>query len=603
MTTPSDLTQPTDVDFAAVFEALTTAYLVMSVDLVIVAANSAYLRVVGRTREEIVGRPVFEVFPPAPQALDETGVSHVQRSFERARDTGRPDTMPIQRYDLVDPHTGAYVEQFWSLISIPVLDRQGRTVLVLQRTENITEYLRQRDAEQATVEQSEAWRRRVLEVEADLFARAQELQAARSAEVQASRRLAALADVALQLSQAQTVPELTAVIVDRGLKALGADGGALAVCHDDAVLRIAVSPGLGEATQETYGEVPLHGPLPAAVAARTGKAVLLCDEEETLRFTPEMAPVVALSGCVAWASIPLRLKDELLGSLTVGWSAPHAFSAAEIDLLDALAAQCSHGLDRINARELELASATAAHRMSETLQCSLLTDPPELDDLQITVRYRPAAEQAQVGGDWYDAFVTSDGSTCLVIGDVAGHDRDAAAAMGQLRNMLRGIAFAVGEPPGAVLAMLDRGLDVLSVGTLATAVLATVLHEPDRSHGDNLTLRWSNAGHPPPVLIGPSGDVRLLETPPDLLLGLTADAQRADHRVPLPAGSTVLLYTDGLIERRGHTLDEGLAWLVDAVSRSADLGLDALCDTLLEQVAGWASDDIALLALRVLPST
>ena len=584
------------LDFAALFEALPTAFLVMTPDLVIATANDAYLQTVGRRREDLVGRPVFEAFPPAEQALDETGVSYVQRSFERARDTGRPDTMPIQRYDLLDPVTGEYVEQFWSLISFPVLDADGRTALVVQRTENITDYLRQRRADREQHEQSEQWRRRVVEAEADLFARAQELQAAREAAEQAGRRLAALADVALELAQAQTVPELTAVIVDRGLVALGADGGALAVSDGGEVLQVAVSAGLGEQAQQVYGQLRLDAPLPAAATARTGERILLPDGQATAAFSPQTHELLTATGCVAWAFLPLPLKDELLGSLSVGWSAPHAFTADEVEVLDALAAQCAHGLDRIRSREAERVAAAAAQRMAETLQRSLLTEPPQPDDLQIVVRYRPAAQQAQVGGDWHDAFLTAEGATCLVIGDVAGHDRDAAAAMGQLRNMLRGVAFAGGDRPAAVLSTLDRGLDVLAVGSLATAVLARVERGEDQ---DRWSLRWSNAGHPPPLLVEPDGTVRLLQTPADLLLGLDPHTERADHEVLLAPGSAVLLYTDGLVERRDAGLDDGLAWLQRTAAALSPCPPDALCDALLEQVAGHAEDDIALLVLRV----
>lgn len=135
--------------------------------------------------------------------------------------------------------------------------------------------------------------------------------------------------------------------------------------------------------------------------------------------------------------------------------------------------------------------------MSETLQRSLLTDPPQPAGLQIAVRYRPAAQQAQAGGDWYDAFLTTDGTLCLVIGDVAGHDRDSAAAMGQLRNLLRGIAYTLCEPPAAVLTQLGPGLRDLAVDSLVIAVLAIVHQDPEQAAAGQRALRWSNAGHPP----------------------------------------------------------------------------------------------------------
>src|SRR4051812_24108322 len=141
---------------------------------------------------------------------------------------------------------------------------------------------------------------------------------------------------------------------------------------------------------------------------------------------------------------------------------------------------------------------------------SLLTPPPELDGLQITVRYRPAAAYQQVGGDWYDAFGQPDGAALLVIGDVVGHNVDAAAAMGQIRSILRGIAYDRPEGPAQVLTRVDGVLTGLRIGTLATALVAR-LEQPDEHNPAGLrTLGWSSAGHLPPLLLCTDGTVRLL---------------------------------------------------------------------------------------------
>lgn len=586
------------LDHAALFAALPTPYLVMDPQLVIVDANDAYLAVVGRTREELVGRPVFDAFPALPDALDETGVSRVQRSFEKARDTGRPDTMPLQKYDIPDPATGGYVERFWSLISVPVLDGQGRTTMLLQRAEDVTEFVRARQAAASGESSADAVdrQRRLADLEADLYARVRELEQAQAAEARASRQLAALADVALLLARTQSADELCEVIVGRGLQALGATGGAVALLGDGPQLRVALSPTAGSRTRALYGELSVDGPLPGSVAARTGRRLLFPDAAAVLAEEGG-AELLERTGCCAWVALPLRSGGDLLGSLSLGWTSPQQFSGAQLEVLEALAAQCADGLSRIRARDAEQAAAAAVQRMSETLQRSLLTEPPQPDDLQIAVRYRPAAEEAQVGGDWYDAFVTSAGATTLVIGDVAGHDRDAAATMGQLRNLLRGIAYTISEPPAAVLSAVDRALRDLAVNSLATAVVASV-HDAEAPDAPERRLVWSSAGHPPPVLLLPDGRAELLTSEPDLLLGLDADAERHDHAVDLPPGATVLLFTDGLVERRGASLDDGLAWLQRAVAAAAGQDLEALCDGLLAQV-GEREDDIALLALRL----
>lgn len=444
-----------------------------------------------------------------------------------------------------------------------------------------------------------------LVVELELTARQQSLQAgtalldlraAVAAESAVSKRLTALMDVSLALSRATSIQQLAAIIIERGLAALGADGGAVAVKTPQGNLQVAPSDSLGERLRRDYTTMQLDSPLPASVAAATGRTVLLHNAEESLAWSPEMALVLPETNCQAWAALPLRAEGGVLGSLVAGWTEPQEFGPAEREMLDALAAQCAYGLEGIQSRLAERRAAVEARRMSETLQRSLLTDPPRFDALELAVRYRPAVHEAQVGGDWYDAYTTSDGAPELVIGDVAGHDRDAAAAMGQLRNLLRGMGYTLGEPPAAVLSALDRRIRDLRVDALATAVLVRV--EPAPAGNGWLTLRWSNAGHPPPLLIRADGSTRLLDAEADLLLGLDPATPRHDYDIVLEQGETVLLYTDGLVERRGADLDEGLSWLRSSAGRLAGLSLDEVCDALLEDVERDAEDDIALLAVR-----
>ncbi|WP_127481290.1 SpoIIE family protein phosphatase [Nocardioides pantholopis] len=238
--------------------------------------------------------------------------------------------------------------------------------------------------------------------------------------------------------------------------------------------------------------------------------------------------------------------------------------------------------------------------LAEGLQRSLLTEPPQTRSLDIAVRYESAGQAAQVGGDWYDAFVQRDGGTVVVIGDVVGHDVAAAAAMGQIRSVLRGIAVHAGEPPAEVLRGVDQAMETLALGTTATAVVARFDAEPT----DGLTtLRWSNAGHPPPMLVDPDGTVTVLQSQePDLLLGLDPGAQRDETFIGLPSGSTVVLFTDGLVERRGQDIDDGLLQLQDQLVelRAHEQDPDPLCAELLRRlVPDRREDDVALVAVRV----
>jgi serine phosphatase RsbU (regulator of sigma subunit) len=208
-----------------------------------------------------------------------------------------------------------------------------------------------------------------------------------------------------------------------------------------------------------------------------------------------------------------------------------------------------------------------------------------------------------VGGDWYDAFVQPSGATMLVIGDVVGHDTAAAAAMGQLRSLLRGIATYSDEGPGEVLRGLDAAMAQLGIGTYATAAVARFEQTDDERARRVTRMRWSNAGHLPPLVINPDGSLAALaEWRGELLLGVDPATPRGESAVVLDRGTTVLLYTDGLIERRGGDLDEGMARLRRAAAALADRPLPELCDELLDRlVHGRPEDDVALVAIRLLP--
>ncbi len=250
---------------------------------------------------------------------------------------------------------------------------------------------------------------------------------------------------------------------------------------------------------------------------------------------------------------------------------------------------------------LENARLYAQQRqLAENLQRSLLSEPPEPDHLQVVVRYEPAAEAAQVGGDWYDAFLQPAGAMMLVIGDVVGHDAQAAAAMGQVRGLLRGIAATTGDGPAASLRRLDAAMELLRLGTTASAVVARFEQTPEELRRRETRLVWSNAGHPPPMVVTADGAVLELSGEPDMLLGIDPTEARTQGELTLARGATVLLYTDGLVERRGQSIDEGLGKLRSLLAELGDLGLDALCDELLARMLPpQREDDVAIAAVRL----
>ncbi|RBY81084.1 hypothetical protein DQ239_00165 [Blastococcus sp. TF02-09] len=585
-------------EFAAIFAALPTAYLVMSPDLTIVEANPAYLELLGRTRDELIGCYVFDAFPPAPETLDDTGANPLQLSFERARDTGRPDLMPLFRYQVLDQATGRPVDRAWSLISAPVPGPDGRTRLVLQRVEDVSEYLAERER-LAEGRDDGGWARLDL-LEADLFARTQELQAVVASREAATSRLAAMAQVVLQLAAAESVADVAGILADEGL-AIGADGGAIALRHGaERSVRLTMTPSLGAGAQRRFATIDLDTRLPAAWVARTGETLVLEDLAQAEAWSPGLADAFRESVHRSWVTVPLSVGGRVLGSLLAGWRVERTFSADELDLVQAFAAQCAQALDRIESLTRERRSAERNRRLAEQLQRSMLSRPVRTEHCQIAVRYLPATDAGQVGGDWYDTFEQADGAVNLVIGDVVGHDIAAAATMGQLRSLLRGIAVAGAPGPGQVLDTLDAAIDQLGLQTYATVGVGRL----ERAQGERACgvtrLRWAGAGHPPPVVLDAAGGLVPVPAPRGrLMLGVDRTSTRGEIVVELLPGSTVLLYTDGLVERPGSDLDAGVERLHRLAAELVGLPLEELCDQLLDRlVDGRPSDDVALVAVR-----
>lgn len=587
------------LDFEMLFAALPTAYLVMTPDLVIKDANAAYLSLVGRTREGLVGRPVFDAFPPGPESLDTNGENPVKLSFERARDTGRRDQLPIINWNIVDLDTGVVRLCHWSLASAAVRDIQGRTVLVIQSVEDVTSYVLEQQQWQARDRRGGSRRTTVDATESRLYSGGQGLRAALLAEATATRRLTGLAEAALRLAGAETIDALNDVVADAMLAALGVENTAIAVLQPDGSTSLSVTDPPGSVPRRRFHELPPDSVAPAAWVARYGQPLMLPDRATGLARSPLMADVFARTGRLAWAFVPLRVGDRQLGSLSAGWVEENGYGPDDIEMLTVFAAQTAQALDRLQVRDIEREAAAQSRQLSEALQRSLLTDPPELERLRVAVRYLPASSGAQVGGDWYDAFSSAGDITTLVIGDVTGHDLTAAAAMGQIRNVLRGVAQVVVGSPAAVMSALDRTLANLHVETLATVIVGHVHQHPAEVSAGTGTFVWSNAGHLPPLMIEADGAVTILSSEADLLIGLEPGTERSDQQVSLTAGSTVVLYTDGLVERRGESLDDGLDRLRAAAAGLGGIAVSELCDLLLARLVGHRDDDVALLALRL----
>ncbi|MFJ4277325.1 PP2C family protein-serine/threonine phosphatase [Streptomyces massasporeus] len=325
-------------------------------------------------------------------------------------------------------------------------------------------------------------------------------------------------------------------------------------------------------------------PAAAVVAARTGRPQYAADHPGHLPGVDDQPPS-ALEPGRPLLCVPLPTRRAPLGVLTL--SPPGArWDPDDAVMLIELTRRASIALD--NARRFE-----HNRDIAETLQRALLTELPTTPGLSLAARYLPATHGLNIGGDWYDAFPQRDGGLITVIGDVTGHGLHAAVMMSQLRTALR--AYAVdGDSPGRLLTRLHRFLHHLQPDLYATAVIA-------RFHPDEPTLTWAAAGHPPPVLRLPDGTVRTLDAKPGAMLGIPLTQEIADHTEQLEPGSTLALYTDGLVERRAQGIDPGIERLATALGgfRSAELDadLEGSADRLLPPLLSDSErdDDVCLL--------
>ncbi len=338
-------------------------------------------------------------------------------------------------------------------------------------------------------------------------------------------------------------------------------------------------------------------PNPMAAALLTGEPVHLAFIDPAL-----VEPALGSDEVrVAWERldaasvtiVPLRARSETFGALgMVNTSTRLPHTEMEIATAVEVARRASLAIDNTRLYGSQL-------KVAETLQRSLLTPPPQPEGLEIAVRYQPAASNMHVGGDWYDAFQQPDGATLLVIGDVVGHNVDAAAAMGQIRSVVRGIAYDRQEEPARILSRVDEVLTGLRIGTLATALIARLDQTPDQKRLGLRTLRWSSAGHLPPLVQRAAGGTELLDTRPETLLGTEAPRPRSDHLATLHPGDTVVFYTDGLVEHGRTEIDVGLDRLAGLVEDLRGRSLADLCDGLLAGIVRQRpDDDVATVAVR-----
>ena len=294
-----------------------------------------------------------------------------------------------------------------------------------------------------------------------------------------------------------------------------------------------------------------------------------------------VSPVLRDSGVVTLVGVPMMAGPDLVGVLHLGTFAPRRFTEQDVALLQLVADRAALAGQAHQSR----ADRTAALALQRSLLPSRL---PKVAGLDLAARYLPG-HHLGVGGDWFDIFVLPNAYLGVVVGDVSGHGLRAAVVMGRLRSALRAYALEW-DDPAEVLTRLDRKIRHFEAGSLATIIYALI--NPGR---DRMVI--STAGHLPPVVMTPDGQARLLPLPADLPVGVGDTTSRRTTAIDIAPGTTVVLFTDGLVERRGELIDEGL----DRLRRLVRPGpAEDLCSIIVAGMeVGDAEDDIAVVAARI----
>ena len=555
-------------------------------DLPLVWVNPAFTATTGYPAEEVLGRNCRFLQGPGtdPGAVDQ---------MRAALAAGEHLAVTVLNYR----KDGS---AFWNEVSAsPVRDESGRLTHVVGVQADVTHRV-------------ELERQRVAALEAERVARADADQAraeAEQAHAKAERALSSAEQAATRLSTLAEATNLLAATLDVDESLDRLSGLVVPLLADWVLISLTDEHGrLGSRASVRHrdGHQELLERYAALVPSRLGPTGplqnLLAGAPPSLRadFSPparitlspaerEIQDISLQLGASSLMFVPLVARQRVVGAMMlVDGRSGRRFTRGDLELAADLGRGAGLAID--NARLY-----TREHGIALTLQRGLLPTLVDVPGLELAAEYLPAAEHSQIGGDWWDVFSLPDGAAALAIGDVMGHDLAAAAAMGQLRSVLRTCAWA-GDSPSRVLERMDQLVQGFDMAQLATCVYARL--EPPDAAGNRL-LRWANAGHLPPVLLAPDGSVQALTGAVSVPLGAPCDDGRALAEVTLPPGGTVLLYTDGLIETRAGDIDSDVARLLADVARHRpEDGPTALIKRLTGSL-GTLTDDVALLAVQV----
>ena len=462
-----------------------------------------------------------------------------------------------------------------SLLGVPLLV-EGRVLGVLHVGTLTERRFTEHDSELLQM----AADRAALAIEhAQLFAREREARkrAERAADV--VRSVQRVTDAALAYL---SLDDLLSELLGRIREITGTDTSAILLLDAEAgVLRARAAKGLEEEVEQGV-RIPIGRGFAGRIAAER-RAITIDDVDHA----DILNPILREKGVRSLLGVPLLVEGRVLGVLHVGTLTERRFTEHDSELLQMAADRAALAIEHAQRHEQQ--------RLAAALQRELL--PQELEaipGIEVAARYLPAADAASLGGDWYDVFPLGRGCVAMAVGDVVGRGLPAAALMAQLRTALRAYAFD-GHGPAAVVERLNRLLLQLRPATMTTAAYL-VLDPAEES------LLMVSAGHPPPLVIDPGGRASFLDVAGDVALGVTRGWRYHEHECTVPNGSTIVLYTDGVVEVRGEPLDIGLERLRSLGGRGHD-SLEALCQAVIgEMVAdGRPADDVAMVAARPTP--
>ncbi len=381
-----------------------------------------------------------------------------------------------------------------------------------------------------------------------------------------------------------SVEEMLSELLERVRGSLHADTAAILLLDEDrGVLVARAARGLEEEVRQAV-QVPLAHGFAGRVASGRRPIVI-----EDLSKADVVNPILRQKGIRSMLGVPVHVEGRVIGVMHVGALTQRLFDEEDTALLQLAADRAAMAIDR--------ARLTEQRAVTEIMQRALLPDElPSVPGLRFSAKYLPGGTGVKMGGDWYDVFQLPSGRLGFVIGDVVGRGVLAAAVMAEIRAALRAY-LTEGHPLEDVMRLLNELL--VGMGRHRSATLA--LMELDFESG---TLEAVSAGHLPPLVVGPGGEMSYLELSQGLPLGIRRGGEYRSRRYTFEVGSTLLLYTDGLVERRGESIDEGLDRLRAAARRASHSEESSFADRVYRDVvvdATGLEDDIALLAIESLP--